>query len=158
MRPVISIPHSVSSIPLRLFLPLFRREMKTRCIHTGRSSLSIFLSFSRSPSLPLLAHLVLLPLPTPFSFLPFIQSWIRSPFHPHYPPFPTLFSDGFSSPLLSQTLEPLLASPYQLFLICYTAIPSPSVLLPTGPHENTYFTGIHDGRRASVRTCLPGYL
>lgn len=75
--------------------------------------------------------------------------------------FPSLllFSDGFSSSPSPQAFEPHLASTYQLFLICYTAIPSPpSVLLPTGPHENTYFTGIHDGRRTSVRTCLLGCL
>ena len=62
--------------------------------------------------------------------------------------FPTVFL-----PLrLSLILSPLCQPP-----LSHLLLPSPLrlPLLPTGPHENTYFTGIHDGRRASVQTCLP---
>lgn len=66
-----------------------------------------------------------------------------------------LFSYGFSlSPALADPLSLLSAS--HLFLICRCHPRYGCPLLPTGPHENTYFTGIHDGRRASVQTCLPG--
>lgn len=156
MRPVISIPHSVLSIPSRLFLLLFRSETKLRCMHTARRFLSLFLFNSLSSSFH--AHLTLLPLSASALLSSAHPSWMRLPLHSP-PPSLFLFSDGFSFSPLLQTLEPHLASPYQLFLICYTAIPSPpSVLLPTGLHENTYFTGIHDGRRTSVRTCLLGCL
>lgn len=47
---------------------------------------------------------------------------------------------------LSPSLPPSLPFSVSLTLPSY----------PSEPHENTYFTGIHDGRRASVRTCLPG--
>lgn len=69
-------------------------------------------------------------------------------------PTPTLFLYSFSpSPRATQTFSPLHqpALSHLLFLS-----PPRLLLLPTGPHENTYFTGIHDGRRASVQTCLPG--
>lgn len=47
----------------------------------------------------------------------------------------------------------LLHQPALSHLLLSSPLRSP--LLPTGPHQSTYFTGIHDGRRASVQTCLP---
>lgn len=159
MRPVISIPRSATLDTFSPFLPLFRCEMKLRCIHTARFvslSLPLFL-FYYAP--PLLSRSLFPSLSAPLFLLPLCSSEAECVRRSCLPSALSLrlFSDGFSSSSLPQTLEPHLASPFQLFLICYTAIPSPpSVLLPTGPHENTYFTGIHDGRRTSVQTCLLG--
>lgn len=139
------------------FLPL-RCEMKLRCMHTARSSLSIFLFHSLSASFLACSPHASPSFGTP-ALLPPAQPKLNALAIPTLFPSLLLFSDDFSSSPSLQALKPHLASFYQLFLICYTAIPSPpSVLLPTGPHENTYFTGIHDGRRTSVRTCLLGCL
>ena len=134
--------------------------MKLRCMHTARSFLSIFLFHSPSASF-LACSFYASPSfgeRTP-ALLPPAQPKLNALAIPTLFPSLLLFSDGFSSSPSLQAFKSHLASFYQLFLICYTAIPSPpSVLLPTGPHENTYFTGIHDGRRTSVRTCLLGCL
>lgn len=132
--------------------------MKLRCMHTARPSLSIFLFHSPSASFLACSPHASPSFKTP-SLLPPARPKLNALAVPTLFPSLLLFSDGFSSSPSPQAFEPHLASTYQLFLICYTAIPSPpSVLLPTGPHENTYFTGIHDGRRTSVRTCLLGCL
>lgn len=167
MRPVISIPHSAPSIPPRLFCLYFavkwNCDVHPHCPLAPFSSSSPFLALFLFPRSLTLRFSFSLLLSHPFGTLlpPFRSSEAvcARPFYPTSlpPSLPDSLFRRFFSPYPKRS-DPSSPLPTKLFLICYTAIPSPSVLLPTGPHENTYFTGIHDGRRASVRTCLPGYL
>lgn len=123
MHSVISIPHSVVSIRSSPFLPLFRHEMQLRCIRTARSFLLPFFSLSfpspaRSPCASLSFNTLLLPTAHPKLDAP------ASPFYPTSLSSRSLFSRRFFSPSSATNVRTLLASPYQLFLICYTAIPS----------------------------------
>ena len=153
MRLVISIQRGSYprySVSLSAFFSLcFSCEMELQCT-LRLLSLSLSFSLARfqrcestiilfSPLLPLCHQATLIRAPR----------WRRSAVRPTL----ALFSYGFSPPpTLADPLSSLCQPP-----LSHLLLPSPLrlPLLPTGPHENTYFTGIHDGRRASVQTCLP---
>lgn len=124
-------------VSVNFFLLLFSRELY--CMLTAfslkRNTLEVFVS----PPAPTAAS----------SGQRWSARWRRCSSYPD-----SLFLHSFSPPpRATQTFFPLHQPALSHLLL---PSPPPLLLLPTGPHENTYFTGIHDGRRASVQTCLPG--